>query len=274
MFKVRLFVVGAAKAGTSWLDAALREHAATAMPIFKETNFFSREYDRGIEWYHSLYPTRIGMGCDVSPSYLSAKEAPARIKSYNDDAKLVVILRNPVERAISQYNTIVRGGRSGLSWEEIMSPDGKVLQDGCYFKWVTNYSRVFDDQNFLVMFFEDLKKRPDDLLRSMYKFVGLDYLEPGVLRSTVNEARGVPKYPRLYRILVRVTSKAMTSRLLNPVARKLTSSRLARSFHRINDSGMRPSIPEHAKDELLEYYRSDVELLSRYTGRDLSHWLT
>ena len=112
--KANLFIIGAQKCGTSTLFDNLVKHKNIYGGKIKEKNYFSHEYlyQKGPEWYHNLFPkssifnkvTKKSYFLDASPSYLMCKEAADKIFKYNPNAKFIVMMRNPVDRAFSAWN--------------------------------------------------------------------------------------------------------------------------------------------------------------------------
>ncbi len=112
--KANLFIIGAQKCGTSTLFDNLVKHKNIFGGEIKEKNFFSHEglFKNGLEYYHKMYPKlsifntipKISYFLDASPSYLSHKDAADKIFEYNPNAKFVVMMRNPVDRAFSAWN--------------------------------------------------------------------------------------------------------------------------------------------------------------------------
>jgi hypothetical protein len=112
--KANLFIIGAQKSGTSTLFDNLVKHKNIFGGLIKEKNFFSHEalLKNGVAWYHNLFPKpsifyrlpKTHYFLDASPSYLAHKEVADRIYKYNPDAKFVVMMRNPVDRAFSAWN--------------------------------------------------------------------------------------------------------------------------------------------------------------------------
>jgi hypothetical protein len=123
-------VLGAQKAGTTALFAYLREHPDVTGPAWKEVSFFDRHYARGIRWYRGNFPLR-GRRCaavgEASPSYLFHPLAPERVRAAVPDAHLIVLLRNPVDRAHSHYQHEVALGRETLSFEEALEREPERL---------------------------------------------------------------------------------------------------------------------------------------------------
>ncbi len=99
-------ILGAQRAGTSSLYYYLSQHPQILPAVRKELHFFDDHYRRGLGWYRSQFPTRGARGTitgEATPYYLSHPHAPARIQRLLPQARLIVLLRNPVERAISHY---------------------------------------------------------------------------------------------------------------------------------------------------------------------------
>src|SRR5436189_26280 len=115
-------ILGAQKAGTTALYAYLRWHPQVTGPSFKEVSFFDRHYARGERWYRAHLPVRrravVG---EASPSYLFHPLAPERVARMLPEARLIALLRNPVDRAFSHYQHEVALGREQLSFEDALA---------------------------------------------------------------------------------------------------------------------------------------------------------
>ena len=145
-------VVGAQKAGTTALYAYLRWHPDITGPSFKEVSFFDRHYAHGERWYRAHLPiTRRAHVGEASPSYLFHPLAPERVKRMIPDARLVALLRDPVERAFSHYQHEVALGREQLSFEDAIEREDermegeveRMLGDPAYFSYAWwNYTYV------------------------------------------------------------------------------------------------------------------------------------
>ena len=135
-------ILGAQKAGTTALYAYLRWHPQITGPSFKEVSFFDRHYARGERWYRAHLPVRrTGLVGEASPSYLFHPLAPERVARMLPRARLIALLRNPVDRAFSHYQHEVALGREQLSFEDALAhEDGRMegevermLGDPAYF---------------------------------------------------------------------------------------------------------------------------------------------
>ncbi|HSB38794.1 MAG TPA: sulfotransferase domain-containing protein [Gaiellaceae bacterium] len=125
-------ILGAQKAGTTALYAYLRRHPAITGPSWKEVSFFDRHWARGEAWYRGNFPnlarTRGKLVGEASPSYVFHPLAPQRVRELVPEARLVVLVRNPVDRALSHYNHEVVLGREPLSFEDALEAEEERLR--------------------------------------------------------------------------------------------------------------------------------------------------
>ena len=123
-------VIGAQKAGTTALYAYLRWHPSIAGPFWKEVSFFDRHWARGEAWYRGQFPLRSSgkIVGEASPSYVFHPLAPQRVEEVVPEARLIVLVRNPVDRALSQYNHEVALGREPLPFEEALDAEEERLR--------------------------------------------------------------------------------------------------------------------------------------------------
>ena len=125
-------VLGAQKAGTTALYEYLRRHPQISGPSWKEVSFFDRHWARGESWYRGNFPnvarTRGKHVGEASPSYVFHPLAPLRVQEVVPEARLIVLVRNPVDRALSQYNHEVALGREALPFEEALDAEEERLR--------------------------------------------------------------------------------------------------------------------------------------------------
>lgn len=124
-------IIGAQKAGTTALYAYLRRHPDITGPSWKEVSFFDRHYVRGEAWYRGNFPNALrarGLIGEASPSYLFHPLAPRRASALVPGAKLIALVRNPVDRAFSHYQHEVALRREPLSFEEALAAEDERLR--------------------------------------------------------------------------------------------------------------------------------------------------
>jgi hypothetical protein len=132
-------IIGAQRCGTSSLYWYLAQHPDVAPAVRKEVHYFDWHYRRGLLWYRAHFPLaayRIGLRVatgrrvltgEASPYYLVHPHAPGRVKGLLPDVKLLVLLRDPVERAVSAYHHQVRRGRESLTIDQAFAREAAVL---------------------------------------------------------------------------------------------------------------------------------------------------
>lgn len=191
-------VLGAQKAGTTALYAYLRWHPGITGPSWKEVSFFDRHWWRGEAWYRGQFPLRPGKRLvgEASPSYLFHPLAPERARSLVPDAKLIVLLRNPVDRAYSHYQHEVALGREPLSFEDALAAEeertrGEVerlvsdprafsrawwghtyVARGRYAEQLERWLEAFPREQLLVVATEELGERPAETYARVLRFLG------------------------------------------------------------------------------------------------------
>jgi hypothetical protein len=196
MKKINLFIVGAAKSGTTSLWSAFRSHPdvfVTEDELYKEPGFFSSYGERmGFERYHSLYSGYVDQKyiCDASTAYLTSPESAEKIYQYNRDAKIIIVLRDPIARAYSLYNWMVADGyewassfEHALRLEERRFEKGATsylmpqyfwnymyFRSGCYVNQIERYQKYFGD-NVLVLSFSELVSSPSTLFSRVCDFL-------------------------------------------------------------------------------------------------------
>ena len=124
-------IIGAQKGGTTSLHRYLTRHPDVGVSLRKEIHFFSSSYDQGLDWYlaHFPEPGEFAVVGEASTSYLSDPEVPERVRRAVPNVKLIALLRNPVDRAYSQYQMNVRKGVETLSFEEAIAQEPVRLRN-------------------------------------------------------------------------------------------------------------------------------------------------
>lgn len=122
-------ILGAQKAGTTALFSYLRAHPRITGPAWKEVSYFDRHYARGTRWYRGQFPlARRPLVGEASPSYVFHPLAPARVAALVPEARLIVLVRNPVDRAYSHYQHEVALRREPLSFEDALGKEDERLR--------------------------------------------------------------------------------------------------------------------------------------------------
>jgi DNA-binding TFAR19-related protein (PDSD5 family) len=293
-------IIGAAKAGTTSLYHYLKQHPQVYLSPMKEPKFFALEgqdLDFGgpggqeilrrssvidLAAYQRLFAgvSKERAVGEASTLYLYSAEAPKRIKHYIPDAKLVAILRNPVERAYSNYLYMVRKGEElSRDFREALGEEEKRIHDnwmptwhyqrrGLYFAQLKRYYDLFDAGQIKVYLYEDLSTDAAGLLKDMFQFLDVDETFLPKM-STKYNISGVPKNKALHNFLLK---PHLIKSVLRPLLSASWRKRLSMSLS--NRNLVRPTLPEEVRKQLLEIYRDDILRLEVLLARDLSKWLT
>jgi hypothetical protein len=268
--------IGGFKCATTWLAQCLREHPDVCMSPIKELHFFSKLHVRGADWYLNNFA-----GCrpevlrgEFSTSYLYSEGTAKRIHDFCPKAKIVVILRDPVERLVSHYKHLVRGNRINIDVPVKESVKGipALLEYGLYYKYLKTYYDVFGKENILVCVAEDITRHPEIVLQKIYAGLRIksDFI-PSVMKKQVS--KGI--IPRVYWIesfrqgffyFLRRHGRA-------DVINILRLSRMPEIYRRLNSNEQNKQLlSSEEKIELASYYKEDVARLRELTGCSLERW--
>ncbi len=186
-------IIGSQRCGTTSLYTYLAQHPQILTPIKKEMDFFSWHFQRGIDWYLAHFPPMpVGeqfLTGEASPSYFDCREAPERLYSAFPEVKLVVLLRNPVDRAISQFyrltdlNWEVRSCDRAISDEIarlaqnpayiIGEEPGNYLARGRYIEFIKNWLVFFPKEQLLILKSEDFYAGAATTVKQVLAFLDL-----------------------------------------------------------------------------------------------------
>jgi hypothetical protein len=289
------FVVGAQKAGTTSLYHYLDQHPEVFMCPAKEPHFFEgmqQDYLRpdrrlapvtDLETYLGLFD---GVGDEkavgeASTSYIYSRRSPSLIKQSVPDARIIAVLRNPADRAYSNFLHCVRGGREPLEdfAEALRAEEARIKdrwaplwyykQKGYYHDQVKRYLDTFGRERVRIFLYDDLRARPLEVLQHMFAFLGVDEAFVPDLSVEHNTA-GLPKNRRLYAVAKRLGSwnpalklESMERFLPSGTSRYVKSRFFAKP----------PPFPPEVRRTLLSSYRKDILRLEDLIQKDLSRWL-
>ena len=262
-------IIGATKAATTWLTTNLRAHPQVFMPG-PELHYFSRWFDRGDDWYRAQLA---GAGAgqllgEKSASYLPHAEAAERMHRLLPRAKLLVQLRNPVERAYSDYCMHYRRGEVsrdlGRYLDAWQTPIPRLLEDGFYHRHLMRYLGVFPSEQIKILLYDDIRARPDEVFRGVCGYLGIDVaIAPQTVARRVKDKETPVVPPEARRLLAPI--KALVEPYRQTRAFVAARSLLARQLRY-------PPLTPELRQRLEAHYAEDVGRLAGLLGRDLSIW--
>lgn len=182
--------IGPAKAGSTWLHETLLGHPDIYLPAVKDLHFFNRYYGRGIDWYADHFAgarAEQGIVGEVCQSYLATPEAAERMSQcLGKDLRLMVTLRNPVQRAFSHYLYMLRQGERPQSFHDALVTRTSLIKQSRYARDLRRYLRYFPRESIYLGVFEDLRADPQAFLDDLLKWLDI---EPMTLTSAQRDAR-------------------------------------------------------------------------------------
>jgi len=214
------FVIGAGRTGTTSLYHYLDQHPSLSKSAYDELGYFDDNYHLGLSWYRSLFPsiftkyliklkTNNFMTYDVTPSYVRRPWNAKRIKKLFPDTKLIVILRNPVDRTYSHYHLAEQFGET-RTFEEIVKEDmdnilnwnvdlkddnyfaNKVeksfLARGFYAEQLSIWFKLFSKNQIMIVSSEQLASDTKNTMNSIFQFLNLPKFEiPNTKKVNVSQ---------------------------------------------------------------------------------------
>jgi hypothetical protein len=264
-----LFIVGAVKAGTTSLYRYLDDHPDIYMSPVKEPDFFTQD-GADADAYLGLFEGASGeklLG-EATPWYLARPETAERIRSVSPDAKVLIMLREPVSRAHSHYLMDVRNGRQTAElWEAVQKdhrlPEHGYVKLGSYCEQVARYLEVFGDQ-VLVAFFEEFVRDPRGSLERVLDFLGVD---PG--RAGTIDLRTRNSYRRFRGVWGRAAWHAYRYTRIRSVAEQVLPQGVRARVRGLIFSRKKPPMDPRARHFLQHVYRDEAACLRRLLGRDV-----
>jgi hypothetical protein len=308
------FIVGAPKAGTTSLYHYLDQHPEIYMSPIKEPSYFAselrpenfhprfrarmlreqdnvRRYVSGpmakkrfggpvVDWESYLGLFRNARDCqpagEASASYLWSASAAGNIAARIPRAKIVMVLRDPAERAYSQYLRVVSDGLVRHSFREqvqlslkgeggpfdVLNP---LLEYGLYSAQVGRYLGAFPADNIKIYLYEDYRRDPADTVADLFQFLGVD----ASFRPNMSRQMMVPHVPRFVTAAYFLKRYGLWERAKQWRPRILDRGLRAAAFQKRKNLSMSPE----DRTVLREYYRDDIVRLSKMLQRNLDAWL-
>ena len=298
---INLFIVGAAKSGTTSLYHYLNQHPDVFFPKVKEPNYYSNieSEDRmvyenpkeGVFYhnkiindqniYYSLYKNSFNYKVigDASPSYLWDTKSAQMIYDNFPNAKIIIVLRNPIKRTYSHYLMNIKSGvekennfLTALKRDKKTKPKvwggGKVLlyeELGMYHKQVKTYFNTFDKKNIKIIIYEDFFKNIDEGLNDIYAFLNIKKTDK--VDSKIRYNQFVSPKNSMAKFLLQQKTKLS-------LIRKLIPKKIINSFKNkfLLQKAIKPDMDKNSKRYLSEVFSEDILKLEELLGQKFDGW--
>lgn len=286
-------VIGTVSAGTTSIYYYLRQHPQIYMSPVKEPRFFSYDGEKesfggpkikspsvtDYETYCSLFRNvkdEIAIG-EITPTYLYHPKSPHSIYKYIPDAKLIAILRNPVDRAYSNFLRVTKQGREPCTTfaQALEDEPERIKQNwsstfhhkqvGFYAEQLARYYALFPKNQIKIFLYEDFCTKPTQIIKEIFEFLEVDssFVPDIAYKSNVN---GIPKNRFLYALISENPLRPLLIPFM-PLSLRAVVSRLK------NTMIEKPKLAPELRQQLIEDYREDINKLQHMLQRDLSTWL-
>lgn len=296
--------VGSEKAATGWIYECLDDHPEICGSNPKETTFFlyDYKYQKGIDFYLKYFahcPNEKIKG-EISPGYLFSPKVPRRIYAHFPNIKIIICLREPVEKIYSVYRFHCKvKERLSIykSFEDALKFDPDLIKRGFYYRQVKPYFDLFPRKNILVLFYEDIKKDQIAFIQNIFSFLGVKELDfiPPTIKKKVNATGAYEvgyKIPIINSLFFRIAaimdyrkSKGLNQNFFINLFEKMPIKRLLGylmiwnkkdiiEYTRI-DSNKKFNVPplsDETRKNLKKIYKSDIENLEELLDVNLNHW--
>jgi Sulfotransferase family len=284
-----LIMIGTPKCATTAVHYYLHLHPETSMSQPSELNFFVDELDtsvlesgdaealaseernwrRGVDWYASQFAADAPVRGESSPSYVSPwyPGVPERMAAVVPEARLLFCVRDPIERAISEY-LMMRAGQEQRPLETALaSPTGRYVALGRYWSRLQPFLAHFPPDRLLVVDQDELRRRRRETIRAIYRFAGLDesFSSPQFQREPNRTGRMGRRRGLMFK-LRRLRVMRPSYRL--PEGVKGTVERLAGA----TSEAPRPQLDPALRAELSAIFADEVERVREFTGQRFAGW--
>jgi len=264
-------IIGAMKSATSTLYEQLLRQPGIFLPRLKEPNFFSNDeqYSRGIDWYNDLFKEARASDIlgEASTHYTKLPTYPqtvTRMRHWLDRPRLIYVMRDPVDRLISQYIHEWSQGEIRCGLDEAVTRHPELIAYSSYARQLAPFIEVYGKTAILPIFFDRLKMDPQGELERVCKFIGYKgrvQWDADLSRRNVSAER-VRKFP-LYDLLVE-----------HPVAARLRQGLVPKAvrtkIRQIASMSERPALSESTRTDLEKIFDEDLATLGGWFGTDLN----
>lgn len=269
--------IGAQKCASTWVHAALGVHPQIGVSVPKEVDFFSYYFDRGYEWYetHFAQATLRPVRFEASPSYLHDPRAPERVYDYNPEIKILLMLRDPIDRAYSNHlHEVIKGHIGPISFAHGLANNPAYIEQGLYATHLARWLSVFPRKQILVLFAEDVKVNPGVAAQQLYAFAGVD---KDFSSQVLQERRNVSDRARfpILRYLLRSGGTTLRKAGLEESLARLKRTGPVSRMMSANSLDIRQEIApmdSASRSHLKTVFAPEMDVLIKLLGRDHLPW--
>jgi hypothetical protein len=288
MSSPNFFIVGTPKAGTTSLYYYLEEHPDIFMSPIKETNYFSYAEIKAQQlYYNEEHISSLGQYLELfkeakdekaigeaSVSYLYYPSVPSKIKEFNSEARIIIVLRNPVDRGFSHYLMDRRLGLVDLLYEDIIwkrsaHPKFQLYYQqyvmlGQYYEQVKRYLTIFGETQVKILLYEDIVSDIESVVKELFIFLNVDC----DFSPDTNEQHNMYTSPKNFFI-----QKLYAHKKFRIAAKNFFGENTQRQIKNVFFKRDKPELSKKLKYDLSQIYKENIYKTSELLKRDLTYWL-
>ena len=266
--KVGVFLVGSRKSGTTSLANFLSKHPEVSLSSIKEPNYFSDPKNTSIDKYHSLFDWNKKIQLEASTNYTADpnKNISASIRSYNPQAKIIYIIRDPLARIKSHYRMSYERGDLNVTLNEALLSHKLLLNCSRFYSQIKNYIDCFGISNILILSSEKLNDPQTKI--SLVNFLELNY--PFTKPMTNDNAADIDfRMPRSMDSLL--NNKLYT--FIKSIIPQSIVTKIKSKYFQIRNRKMSENLSGRSKKILQKELISEMNHLEKIVDFDISHWI-
>ncbi|GAB5524356.1 MAG: sulfotransferase [Roseivirga sp.] len=281
-------IVGAHKAGTSSLAQYLDHHTSLTTHDQLEMTFFIRDeeyekgYDRIFDSYFNDKGNR-GIVFAKNVGVMYSEVALKRLHDHNPDCKLIISLRNPVDRAYSNYwYSLSQGWENEKTFEAALSKEERRTREkekfahhnsyidrGMYAKHITQILKYFPSEQLHIVLLDEIKANPEKVIESIYRFIGI----PQIGAKSGSKVHNKATTPKSAKLATLMAGGSIVSKAVKLVTPKRTRDLLRRKIQSFNKTDFEPpKMKPETRELLIDKFESANKDLSKILGVSLNHW--
>lgn len=269
--KPNFICIGVQKGGTSWLHRQFTAHPEIFVPdARKEIQFFTEYYDRGVTWYEKWFEgagdaKAIG---EVTPDYIYFEEVAGRMHNYDPTLKLIIMLRNPVERAYSHYRMVFQSGQGQKykDFDDFMTRHPHAFKRGLYAKQIEHWFQYFKPEQFLFLTSEGVFGQGagvEHAFTEIGKFLNInpDLFDRNLAQKPVGKARPAPRFPALVTLAQKIRL-LLRDWDMDYLARALKKIGVTRQIFGASNV-LIPPLTDDVRQKWMALYKDDIRALEK-----------
>lgn len=268
MIKPNFLYIGPNKAGSTWIYEALRFHPQVFLSRAKELHYFDIYYSLGSSWYFKHFrgakPHHRIVG-EISHDYLYSEIACSRIASDLGKLRLLVCLREPVDRAFSEYLYMIKQGRvnKDTNFAEALRKYPSILEHGLYSGNIRRYYIQFGAETMVITKYDNLKLDPHSFYLDLCQKLGIDALIPQKFPQSEILSAAEPRNWVLARVAKGMAQKMRRAGLAETITLIKSQSWVQRVLYRTYSRDTHPKPASEMRNLLKRHYMRDVITLDR-----------